>query len=163
MVMTWKMTLGWIDDADYLLIMKYIITEDQLNKIKEKILKVPFEVFDNDWSLLQDVINKKGNPPYILSGFLDLSNRGDIRSLGSIVGVEGNVILSSSDIESLGNLMFVTGFLDLDDTNISSLEKLNSVSNWISVKNTWIARRMTREVIGEKVNLNPRQVFGTED
>jgi hypothetical protein len=54
--------------------MKYIITEDQLEIIKDNILKLPFSAFNNKWSLLQKFLKKRGYPPYILKGDLELYN-----------------------------------------------------------------------------------------
>ena len=118
--------------------MKYIITEDQLNKVKEKILKLQFSVFNNDWDLLQKFINRRGNPPYIIDGDVGLSERKDIVSLGSLVEVKGFLDLSFSQIESLGNLTSVDGDFDLRFTPIKSLGNLTSVGGSLFLMKTQI-------------------------
>ena len=107
--------------------MKYIITEDQLDRIKDEILTIPYSAFNNNWDVLQKFLNKRGNPPYILRGDVDLSERKDIVSLGSLVEVKGSLDLSFSQIESLGNLTSVDGYFDLRFTPIKSLGNLTSV------------------------------------
>lgn len=137
--------------------MKYIISEDQLDIIKDKILKIPYITVGNDWDLLQKYIERKGNPPYILIGKIDLSGRKNITSLGSLVGVEGDLLINGTSVETLGNLIFVTGYLKCnntpleslgnltsvhsikaDNTQLKSLGNLTSVKGFISVTNTWI-------------------------
>ena len=146
----------------YLLLMKYIITEDQLDKVKDKILKLSYDLFDNDWDDLQKFLKKRGNPPYILVGTVDLTDRRDVQTLGSVVEIWGNlraghsslsslgnltkisgsVNLSKSPIQSLGNLTYVGGGggLSLGGTNIKSLGNLNFVKDDLYLKNTPFSR-----------------------
>ena len=117
--------------------MKYLITERQLNLIKEseeKVLHIPtLKLFNDDWELLQQFLNKKGNPPYSIGGNLDLSNT-NIKSLGNLISVDGNLYLYNSNIESLGNLTFVGGgYLDLRNTNIESIGNLTSVGGYLDL------------------------------
>lgn len=148
--------------------MKYIINEDQLDRIKDRILKIPYVSVGNDWDLLQKYIDKKNNPPYILVGNIVLSGREDITSLGSLFGVEGDLKMNGTSVETLGNLVFVTGYLkcnntpleslgkltsvnsiDADNTQLNSLGNLTSVKGFISLKNTWIrlgSKRISQEV-----------------
>ena len=81
--------------------MKYIITENQyklLTEQEEKVLRVPFAVFNNDWDVLQKFLERRGNPPYEITDDLNLYK---------------------SNIKSLGNLTSVGGYLDLRDTPLS--------------------------------------------
>ena len=148
--------------------MKYIITENQLEKIKDDILTIPYSAVNNNWDLLQKLINKKGNPPYILKGKIDLKGMKNITSLGSLFGVEGDLLINETSVETLGNLVFVTGYLkcnntpleslgnltsvhsiDADDTELESLGNLSSVKGFISLRNTWITlggKRISQEV-----------------
>lgn len=149
--------------------MDYIITEDQLDKIKDKILKIPYISVGNDWDLLQKYIEKKGNPPYVLVGNINLAGREDITSLGSLFGVEGDLKINGTSVESLGNLVFVKGYLkcnntpleslgkltsvnsiDANNTQLSSLGNLTSVKGFISVTNTWIygGRKFIAQEVG---------------
>lgn len=149
--------------------MKYIISEDQLDRIKDKILKIPYITVGDDWGLLQKYIERKGNPPYILIGIIDLSGRKNITSLGSLVGVEGDLRINGTSVETLGNLIFVTGYLkcnntpleslgnltsvhsiSADNTQLKSLGNLTSVKGFISVKNTWIygGRKFIAQEVG---------------
>ena len=154
----------------YLLLMKYIITEDQLDKVKDKILKLRFDLFDNNWDDLQSFLKKRGNPPYILIGSVELTDRRDVETLGSVIEIWGNlraghsslrslgnltkvggsVNLSKSPIQSLGNLTHVFGNsgLSLGGTNIKSLGNLNFVKDDLYLKNTPFSRA---------ANINTRQ------
>ena len=108
--------------------MKYLITERQLKLIKEdNIRKINFEVFNNDWDLLQKFLERRGNPQYILIGDLDLRGL-DVVTLGSLVGVEGSLHLSNNKIiENLGNLQYVRDILNLLNSSIKSLGNLQYV------------------------------------
>jgi len=110
--------------------MKYIMKKRQyglLSEQEEEILVIPYDHF-KDWSVLQTFLNRRKNPPYEISGDLDLQNA-QIESLGSLESVSGNVNLSKSSIQSLGNLRSVSGSLDLRKTNIESLGNLTSVGD----------------------------------
>ena len=142
----------------YLLLMKYIITEDQLDKVKDKILKLSFDLFDNNWDDLQNFLKKRGNPPYILVGTVDLTDRRDVQTLGSVVEIWGNLRAGHSSLSSLGNLtkisgsvnlykspiqsignltyVFGGGGLNLGGTNIKSLGNLNFVNDDLYLRNT---------------------------
>ena len=117
--------------------MKYIITERQLKLIKEdKIRKIDFEVFNNDWNVLQKFLERRGNPPYIITGDLDLRNNKTIESLGNLQSVGGDLALSFSKIKSLGDLQSVGGTLFLTDTNIKDLGNLQSVGSDLNLYNS---------------------------
>ena len=133
--------------------MKYIITEQQLDKVKEKILKIPFEHFNNNWDLLQKFLNKKGNPHYILDGSLNLYNRQDVKSLGSLIEVKGDLDLNNSPIESIGNLISVGENLDLGDTPIKSLGNLTSVGGWLYLERTPIESLGNLTSVGQTLSL----------
>jgi hypothetical protein len=116
--------------------MKYIITESQLETIKDSILKIPFSAFNDNWNLLQKFLNKKGNPLYILKGNIDLSHNEQIKTLGSLISVEGNLNMWGSSIESLGNLISVDGDFTLDVTPIESLGNLTLVGGGMDLDRT---------------------------
>ena len=117
--------------------MKYIITESQYKLLTEgKIYAVDFSNFNNNWNILQRHLKFKGNPPYKLIGNLDLSTT-DIKTLGSLVGVEGFLNLrNNKTIEDLGNLQYVGGELDLTNSDIKSLENLKSVGGDLRMVNS---------------------------
>ena len=116
--------------------MKYIITEEQLDRVRDNILTVPYSAFNKDWDVLQKFLDKRGNPPYIIIGNVHLDDRNDIVSLGSLIEVRGNLNLRASSIESLGSLTSVGGYLDLSWTKISSFGNLSFVGgNLFSRKN----------------------------
>jgi hypothetical protein len=133
--------------------MKYIITETQLETIKDKILKIPFSAFDNDWDLLQEYLKRKRNPPYILNGDVDLRNNGEITTLGSLISVEGDLDLSESEIQSLGNLTSVGGNLNLYETPIESLGNLKSVGGHLDLKHSEIQSLGNLTSIGGDLSL----------
>ena len=133
--------------------MKYIITEQQLEKIKENVLKIPFDALDNDWDLLQKFLSRKGNPPYIIIGDLNLYDRQDIKSLGSLIEVRGDLDLRFSSIESLGNLTSVGGYLSLRETPIKDLGNLTSVETSLDLIGTSISKKYTEEQIRDMVEV----------
>ena len=117
--------------------MKYIITEEQLKIVKEKIIKIPFEVFDNDWDALQTFLEGRGNPKYSITDDLDLRET-SIKSLGNLTSVGGNLLLLRTKIKSLGNLTYVGGNLNLRKTPIESLGNLTSVGGDLNLFGTQI-------------------------
>ena len=117
--------------------MKYIITEDQLDRIKDDILKVPYSVFNNNWNVLQKFLSKRNYPPYILVDDVDLRNS-NIESLGSLIEVRGDLYLTDTPIQSLGNLTSVGGRLNLYRTPIESLGNLTSVGGRLNLRYTSI-------------------------
>jgi hypothetical protein len=121
--------------------MKYIITERQYNLIEqeEELLKLPFDAF-SDWDMLQKYLNKRGNPPYELTGDVDLHWR-NIGTLGSLVKVIGNLDLYNASIKSLGNLKYVSESLDLSHTLIKSIGKLKYVGGDLVLNDTPILEK----------------------
>jgi len=120
--------------------MKYIITENQYRLVteqEEKVLRVPFAAFDNDWDVLQKFLERRGNPHYEITDDLDLYES-EIKSLGNLTSVGGDLELSYSNIKSLGNLTSVGGSLDLSGSNIKSLGNLTSVGGYLYLDNTKI-------------------------
>ena len=110
--------------------MKYIITERQYRLLseqeEEEILTIPYAHFDGDWDMLQVFLKRRNNPPYNISGDLNLAGS-SIKSLGNLESVDGNLDLDESSIESLGNLESVSGDLNLAGSSIKSLGNLESV------------------------------------
>ena len=95
--------------------------------MNQEILHIPsFSLFDNDWNLLQEYLNKKDNPPYSIGGNLDLYGS-SVKSLGNLISVGGYLDLGYTNIESLGDLTSVGGSLDLRNTPIKTLGNLTSV------------------------------------
>ena len=93
----------------------------------EKLLKIPYTVFNNDWDLLQQFLDRRGNPRYELVGDVYLLGRKDIFDLGNLVRVYGDLNLQSTSIQSLGALEYVGGYLRLTATPIQSLGNLEYV------------------------------------
>ena len=116
--------------------MKYIITESQLEIIKDNILKIPFSAFSDDWNLLQKYLNKKGNPPYILKGDIDLNDSEEITTFVNLISVDGDLSLDGASIQYLGNLTSVAGNLDLYNSSIKSLGNLTSVGKDLDLRYT---------------------------
>ena len=134
--------------------MKIIITENQFKKLKEpKVLHIPsFEIFDNDWDKLQKYLDRKGNPPYSVGGYLDLRNT-PIKSLGNLTSVGGNLDLGNTQIESLGNLTSVGGDLYLYGSSIESLGNLTSVGGDLDLGNTPMSKKHSEQEIRQMVNI----------
>jgi len=119
--------------------MKYIITEDQLEKVTEKMLNLTFSAFGNDWNVLQKFLEKRNHPLYILTGNLDLAGKKDIETLGSLVQVRGYLDLNNSSIKSLGKLNFVVDYLNLQSTPIESIGDLSFVGDDLYLRYTPIS------------------------
>ena len=155
--------------------MKYIITENQyklLTEQEEKVLRVPFAVFNNDWDVLQKFLERRGNPPYEITddlnlyksnikslgnlisagGYLDLY-KSEIKSLGNLTSVGGYLDLINSKIESLGNLTSVGGDLNLYGSKIESLGNLTSVGGYLDLKDTPLSKKYTEEEIRSMVEV----------
>jgi hypothetical protein len=133
--------------------MKYIITEDQLEKVKDKILKVPFVIFDNDWEALQMFLRKRGNPPYIITDDVDLS-KAKLKSLGSLIMVQGDLTLPAYfEFNTFTNLIKVDGNLQLSYSVIKSLGSLRSVGGYLNLSYTSVESLGELMYVGERLNL----------
>ena len=102
-------------------IIRRVLREEQ----EEQILKIPgIRYFNNDWNLLQKFLESQGYPRYSIGGDLDLRDS-DIKSLGNLVRVEGDLYLRRCfNLQLLGDLEYVGGVLDLRDTKIETLGNL---------------------------------------
>ena len=135
--------------------MKYIINERQyklLTEQEEKILRIPFAAFGNDWDLLQKFLEKKGNPPYEITDDLNLPES-EIKSLGNLVSVGGDLNLYESNIKSLGDLVSVGGYLDLSETNVKSLGNLTSVGGHLDLSVTNVKSLGVLTSVGDYLDL----------
>ena len=135
--------------------MKYIITEHQYKLLleqKEKVLRIPFAVFNNNWNDLQLFLKHKGNPPYEITDDLNLSFS-KIESLGNLTSVGGSLDLSFSEIEDLGNLISVGGSLDLDETKIESFGNLTSVGDDLYLTDTPLSEKYSEQEIRSMVEV----------
>jgi hypothetical protein len=116
--------------------MKYLITNNQLNLLMEsgddKILMFPDPERMGGWDILQQLLEKRGNPRYGIRGDLDLYNT-PIKSLGNLEYVGGYLDLRYSPIESLGNLKYVGGYLDLANTPLSKTITKKEIRSKINV------------------------------
>ena len=136
--------------------MKYIITENQyklLTEQEEKVLRVPFAVFNNDWDVLQKFLERRGNPPYEITDDLNLY-KSNIKSLGNLISAGGYLDLYKSEIKSLGNLTSVGGYLDLINSKIESLGNLTSVGGDLYMYGTEIESLGNLTSVGGNLYLN---------
>ena len=115
-------------------------------------LELDFDFFNNDWDILQIFLARKGNPPYVITGNLDLSNS-VIDFLGNLQSVEGDFNLYETKIDSLENLQSVGGFLNLYDSEIQSLGTLKSVGGDLVLRNTPLSKMVTKEEIRNQVEI----------
>ena len=141
--------------------MKIIITESQYKKIMEEeeqeVLNIPsLKYFDNDWDLLQKFLESKGNPPYTLGGNLDLVGL-NVKSLGNLVSVEGDIYAYDTPLKSLGSLTSVGGLMDLSNTPIESLGNLSFVGGSLVLSGTALRND------SYPLNLNSLQIRQTVD
>jgi hypothetical protein len=84
---------------------------------KQEVIEIPsLKIFGKHngvaWIRLQEFLEKRGNPPYSIGGYLNLRET-QIKSLGNLQSVGGWLDLYETPIESLGNLTSVGGSLDL--------------------------------------------------
>jgi hypothetical protein len=139
-------------------IMKYIITEEQFEKVKDEILKIPFAAFGEDWFVLQDFLKRRGYPPYIITDDVELRDNEEIRSLGNLISVEGNLDLRRSSIISLGNLTSVGGYLDLVDSKIESLGNLTTVGDALDISGTKITSLGNLTYVGDFLEISDTSI-----
>ena len=119
----------------------------------EKLLKIPYKVF-NDWNLLQQFLDRRGNPRYELVGDVKLNFRSDIINLGNLVRVDGDLDLAETQIESLGNLEYVGGHLFLWKTPIESLGNLEYVGDYLNLYGTTIKSLKNLQYVGGTIFLS---------
>ena len=117
--------------------MKYLITNKQFNLLMEsnedKILMLPNPERLGGWHILQQLLEKAGNPRY---------------------GIRGDLNLGGSSVESLGNLEYVGGFLNLSYTAvIITLGNLEHVGGYLNLRSTPLSKTTTKEEIKSKVNV----------
>ena len=72
---------------------------------KQEVLEIPsLKIFGKSkgvaWMRLQELLKKRGNPPYSIGGDLRLYKE-PIKSLGNLLSVNGDLDLSRTPIESL--------------------------------------------------------------
>ena len=118
----------------------------------DTIIKIPYAVF-NDWDLLQQFLERKGNPRYEIVGDVNLGNRKDIFNLGNLVRVYGYLDLEGTPIQSLGRLEYVGGSLSLDQTPIKSLGNLVRVYGNLNLKYTPIQSLGNLEYVAGSLDL----------
>ena len=138
--------------------MKIVISESQYKRLieseeEQKVLHIPsLKFFNDDWFLLQEFLEKKGNPPYSISGGLNL-RKTPIESLGNLQSVGGDLYLRGTPIKSLGNLQSVDGYLDLYRTPIESLGNLLSVGGVLDLEGTRLSKMYNEKQIHKMVNV----------
>jgi hypothetical protein len=144
--------------------MKIVLSESQYKRIlseekEQKVLHIPsLKIFSGDWDLLQKFLELKGNPPYTISGNLDLYGL-PVKSLGNLQSVGGYLDLRETPIKSLGNLTSVGGYLDLLNTSIESLGNLTSVGGYLDLRRTALSKMYTKEQIRKMVNVDGEIYF----
>ena len=129
----------------------------------EKLLKVPYNVFNEDWDLLQQFLERRGNPRYEIVGHVTFFNRQDIFNLGNLVRVDGELDLRYTPIESLGNLEYVGEDLHLDKTPIKSLGNLKYVGGNLSLRYTQIQSLGNLEYVGNTIRLRKNHNLPQEE
>jgi len=105
--------------------MKYIITESQYKRLiesEEEVFTIPsIRVFgggEDGWKNLQKFLQSKGNPPFSVSGNVNVDF--NFYTLGKLVSVGGDLDLRDNDIWGLGDLKSVGGDLIMWDTYVNS-------------------------------------------
>jgi hypothetical protein len=98
-----------------------------------KILKIPFAAFNNNWDDLQLFLKHRGNPPYEITDDLNL-RFSDIKSLGNLTSVGGYLNMEYSKIKDLGNLTSVGGYLYLGKTPLSRKYTEEKIRSMIEVR-----------------------------
>jgi hypothetical protein len=139
--------------------MRIIITENQYKLLTEQedILRIPLAAFDNNWNDLQLFLERRGNPPYEITDDLNLSYA-NVKSLGNLTSVGGNLSLRGSEIESLGNLTSVGGYLYLWNSEIKSLGNLTSVGGYLILYKSEIKSLGNLTSVGDDLNLRGSKI-----
>ena len=144
--------------------MKIVISESQYNRLieaeeEQKVLQIPsLKFFNNDWFLLQEFLERKGNPPYSFGENLHLTGT-PIKSLENLQSVGGFLDLRGTSIESLGNLQSVGGYLDLTGTQIKSLGNLRSVGGELDLRRTPIKSLGNLQFVGGNLLLTKTPLY----
>jgi glutamine cyclotransferase len=146
--------------------MKYLITNNQLNLLMEsdddKILMFPDPERMGGWDILQQLLEKRGNPRYGIKS--DLNLRGlPIESLGNLEYVGGNLNLVNTPLESLGNLKHVGGNLDLFNSPIESLGNLEYVGGYLNLWGSPIKSLGSLEYVEGNLDLRRTSLRTTEE
>jgi len=103
--------------------MKIVLSESQYKRIlreeekEQKVLRIPgLKFFDENpweaWQILQKILQRRGNPPYI---------------------IDGDLFLAGTPIRSLGNLQSVGGNLDLLETPLSRMYTKKQIREMVDV------------------------------
>ena len=132
--------------------MKYILTEEQFEKVKKTDLVINYDVFSNDWNVLQKFLQKRNNPPYTLIGNV-LLNDTETKTLGSLVNIIGDLNIKNCPILTLGNLMYVSGVLNAKDSKLESLGNLIYVGDTINLGGTNIKSLGNLSHVGDDLYL----------
>ena len=144
--------------------MKIVISESQYQRLieaeeEQKVLNIPsLKFFNNNWFLLQEFLERKGNPPYSFGENLHLTGT-PIKSLGNLQSVGGFLDLRGTSIESLGNLQSVGGYLDLTGTQIKSLGNLRSVGGELDLRRTLIKSLGNLQFVGGNLLLTKTPLY----
>lgn len=78
-----------------------------------------------------------------------MSPMADLRSLGNLEQVEGNLDLNMTNVTTTGNLVEVRGFLAIDDSLVTNAPKLKRVDWKLSVNTDMISCFENLELVGE--------------
>ena len=138
--------------------MKIVISESQYKRLieskeEQKVLYIPsLKFFGDNWYILQEYLKEVGDPPYSISGDLDLEEK-PVKSLGNLQSVGGDLYLRGTTIKSLGNLQSVDGYLYLEETPIKSLGNLQSVGDYLELRGTPIKSLGNLTSVGGSLNL----------
>jgi len=142
--------------------MNIVILESQYQRLIETeeeqgVLEIPnLRIFGKDrgdaWMRLQELLEKRGNPPYSIGGNLVLFGL-PIKSLGNLTSVRGYLDLNNTPIKSLGNLQYVGGDLYLNNTQIESLGNLKSVGGDLSLRQTQVYKTYTGKKIRQMIKV----------
>ena len=138
--------------------MKIVLSESQYTRLieskeEQKVLYIPsLKFFGDNWYILQEYLKEVGDPPYSISGDLDL-RRTPIKSLENLQSVGGDLYLRGTPIKSLGNLQSVDGYLDLYRTPIESLGNLLSVGGVLDLEGTALSKMYNEKQIHKMVNV----------
>ena len=136
-------------------IIRRVLREQEEEKLSEL---PPFDdFFDSDWNIVLNFMNRYPNKKFYYPGDLNLEES-DIKSLGNLVRVEGNLdLMSCKNLVSLGGLEYVGGYLDLRDTKIEILGNLNYVGGWLDLRRTDIKTLGNLNYVGGDLDLESCQ------
>lgn len=119
----------------------------------EKILKISYSSFNNDWTLFQRFLLKNSDSKFEIIDDIDLTFNYKVKDLGRIVKICGTIDLFRSKIECLGSLKFVGEDINMSGTLITDIGDLEYVSGNVNLTGARIKSLNNLKYVGGNLAL----------